>query len=1071
MRIPFPLILLCLSSSVLFGQRNTDGDGIIDRDDLDDDNDGISDYYESQNYNALFGWFFNTPQGTLSMDYVDANVADTDYSGTDFSVRDAVFSTTGNVFISGISATTTNGNIAIGSMTSNTLADAMANNDFVEMSFTLGPDISYAELWDIESGWLTPSRGDSFSSSTFFAVDSGPMTQISSDVFHTDDGSSYAKFDLMDIPFITLYPNTTYTFRIYMYGQLDDDADDFSTIDDLRFFVRTSLNTDTDGDGVFNHLDLDSDNDGIFDAEEAGHGAVANNGTITTSVGSDGIPDVVQNDPDDRRINYLPNELANDADALPNFLDLDSDGDGIPDNVEAQSTLGYNAPNPDTPANYSANDGVNSAYLSGLLPENTDAADLPDYLDSDSDNDGSNDTFEAGLLLRGTDADNDGLDNETDATVNYDVPGGNIQSPVSGTRLLPDLDNDALTTGDVDFRDASDDRPDNDGDTVVNDLDYDDDNDGILDFDESERNLNGRFGWTFSNPSGTLGMDHEDDDVTDTDNTGTGIQISDWVLSAAEDITLNGLTATGTANGLNISNISSPTLADAIANDHFLEITFRTENTVSFMELVNVTSVLENPAQGDSFLSTTFYARETAAMVQLASDVSHTDTGTASASYELMDTDPLPLASNTNYTFRIYVYGSTDDSPDNFSRLDDLFFDIRASSIENVDGDTLPNHLDGDSDGDGCGDADEGYADAQADVDNNGRYGSGSPATNADGTVIAASYQNPADVDRNDIPEFLELQNPPTIAMQPTDIQICPESAAVFTVSTENSDTYQWQTFDGTVWTDLSNNALYDGVDTETLSVNGATNTENGTRYRVLARNATYVCQSVISDEVVLNVQEVPRMEIESASALEGDTIAFPITLSNSVCENIDISITLGLQNGTADAEDYQNTEIQFTIPAGETNMTILVPTFPDSILEPDETFTIAITETTAEQLNIIQDTATGTILNDDQRPPNDGLEVFNLISPNDDGLNDVLFIAGLENFPTNTVSIYNRWGVLVYNANGYDSDTVAFRGISQGRATVSEEEKLPVGTYYYILTYERDDGTKGELTGFVYIN
>ena len=49
-----------------------------------------------------------------------------------------------------------------------------------------------------------------------------------------------------------------------------------------------------------------------------------------------------------------------------NHLDIDSDNDGIPDNVEAQTTSGYITPNNDNAATYTANHGINSAYIGGL---------------------------------------------------------------------------------------------------------------------------------------------------------------------------------------------------------------------------------------------------------------------------------------------------------------------------------------------------------------------------------------------------------------------------------------------------------------------------------------------------------------------------------------------------------------------------------------------------------------------------------------------------------------------------------------------------------------------------------
>ncbi|WP_298481384.1 FG-GAP-like repeat-containing protein [uncultured Maribacter sp.] len=182
--------------------------------------------------------------------------------------------------------------------------------------------------------------------------------------------------------------------------------------------------------------------------------------------------------------------IDTDKDGINNDLDLDSDGDGIPDNVEAQTTLGYIISNNDTAATYTINDGVNSAYLGGLTPTNTDGTDQPDYLDLDSDNEGHMDTTEAGIALAGEDTDNDGLDDgiDTDLT-GYNDPGGTIDNPITPSFTLLDSDNDAGTGGDVDFRDALDDRPDNDNDTIVDALDFDDDNDGILDTDEGCGNL------------------------------------------------------------------------------------------------------------------------------------------------------------------------------------------------------------------------------------------------------------------------------------------------------------------------------------------------------------------------------------------------------------------------------------------------------------------------------------------------------------------------------------------------------------------------------------------------------
>jgi len=74
-------------------------------------------------------------------------------------------------------------------------------------------------------------------------------------------------------------------------------------------------------------------------------------------------------------------------------------------------------------------------------------------------------------------------------------------------------------------------------------------------------------------------------------------------------------------------------------------------------------------------------------------------------------------------------------------------------------------------------------------------------------------------------------------------------------------------------------------------------------------------------------------------------------------------------------------------------------------------------------------------------------IKLITIITPNGDGDNDALIFEGLENFPENTLRIYNRWGNLVYGKNGYQQGDELWRGDKYG-------EELPSDTYYYILTY-----------------
>ena len=98
-------------------------------------------------------------------------------------------------------------------------------------------------------------------------------------------------------------------------------------------------------------------------------------------------------------------------------------------------------------------------------------------------------------------------------------------------------------------------------------------------------------------------------------------------------------------------------------------------------------------------------------------------------------------------------------------------------------------------------------------------------------------------------------------------------------------------------------------------------------------------------------------------------------------------------------------------------------------------------------------------------------IEVFNAVAPNGNGDNKVFRIRGLECYSDNTVEIYNRWGVLVFERTGYNNDDRAFRGVSEGRVTIKQSEELPEGTYYYILRYKDSAATSFEKAGYLYIN
>ncbi len=99
-----------------------------------------------------------------------------------------------------------------------------------------------------------------------------------------------------------------------------------------------------------------------------------------------------------------------------------------------------------------------------------------------------------------------------------------------------------------------------------------------------------------------------------------------------------------------------------------------------------------------------------------------------------------------------------------------------------------------------------------------------------------------------------------------------------------------------------------------------------------------------------------------------------------------------------------------------------------------------------------------------------DDIEIYNSISPNGDGVNDELIIRNIDFYPNNTLEIYNRWGVLVYQADGYGQKDVLFKGLSDGRTTMNRNEELPEGTYFYTLMYVNSKGIQRQKAGYLFI-
>lgn len=69
-------------------------------------------------------------------------------------------------------------------------------------------------------------------------------------------------------------------------------------------------------------------------------------------------------------------------------------------------------------------------------------------------------------------------------------------------------------------------------------------------------------------------------------------------------------------------------------------------------------------------------------------------------------------------------------------------------------------------------------------------------------------------------------------------------------------------------------------------------------------------------------------------------------------------------------------------------------------------------------------------------------ISVPNTITPNNDGINDVWRISGISDFPQAQVTVFSRWGQVVFRDIGYAEP---WDGTNRGK-------RLPTATYYYVI-------------------
>lgn len=267
-------------------------------------------------------------------------------------------------------------------------------------------------------------------------------------------------------------------------------------------------------------------------------------------------------------------------------------------------------------------------------------------------------------------------------------------------------------------------------------------------------------------------------------------------------------------------------------------------------------------------------------------------------------------------------------------------------------------------------------------------------------------------------PVLLTVTSPP-VFNGPADVSVCAGGDAVFVVDDQSSWTYQWQQWSGTAWSDVTSANVYQ------LELDNITTTMDQSRYRVMVTSP--VCPAVTSSEARLTVISAPAFILQpvSISACPGDDVRFEADAGNSVSYQWEI-------NNGGGWDDI----------SGETQPSLLLSSVTSAMAAPLYRVTIeapGCTDVSSAEVQLtLRDNCDVSLL------------ISEGVSPNGDGQLDHWVIQGIEQFPGNSVQVYNVWGDLVFKTTSYNNQERMWYG--QSLKSFAGGNTAPDGTYYYII-------------------
>lgn len=198
---------------------------------------------------------------------------------------------------------------------------------------------------------------------------------------------------------------------------------------------------------------------------------------------------------------------------------------------------------------------------------------------------------------------------------------------------------------------------------------------------------------------------------------------------------------------------------------------------------------------------------------------------------------------------------------------------------------------------------------------------------------------------------------------------------------------------------------------------------------------------SPVFDAIITVIQGEISVDIGGEPLSTGDIINFddiPVGARDArelVITNSGTS-TLVITEILIDGEDFRlDSPVPDPIPAGA-NATISIIFQPSSVGAKTATLTVR-SESAADFEIILRASGLSDI------PP---IEIFNVVTTQQNGKHDFLEIRNIEFYESNRVYIYSRWGKEVFKTENYNNTDNRFIGNSDGG------EELADGTYYYVI-------------------